>query len=314
MKTGLGFAGVGWLGESLIKELPSVPGLELAGVQDARLDVAQEIGGRYGSPWSGQDFAELLQLPNVDVVVICTPNALHVPQATAALRAGKHVLVQKPLALSYADAQATVDLARDAGRMLFVDYSYRFLATIESLRQALACNGRTSAVKAEFHNIYGPGAEKKWFFDRQVSGGGALLDLGVHLLDLALWLLQPAAVSLDQAALDANGIERCAQLRVQLDRTIPFDLAVSWNAQLPCTQISFEIDGEGGRVRWENVAGSFFRFRTLHNDVLTLERETTLRADTLRALALALESGIAPEIDTRVYALLDQAYGRPEAG
>src|SRR3979411_949086 len=98
MKTGFGFAGVGWLGESLIKELPTVPGLVLAGVQDARLALAQEIGERYASPWSGQHFEELLQAPNVDVVAICTPNVLHVPQAAAALRAGKHVLVQKPLA------------------------------------------------------------------------------------------------------------------------------------------------------------------------------------------------------------------------
>ena len=137
-RVGLGFAGVGWLGESLIKELPMIAELALVGVQDARLELARDVGARYGSPWSGQDFADLLLLPAVDVVVICTPNALHVPQATAALRAGKHVLVQKPLALTWADADAIVALARDAGRLLFVDYSYRFLATIDAVRTALA--------------------------------------------------------------------------------------------------------------------------------------------------------------------------------
>jgi 2-hydroxy-4-carboxymuconate semialdehyde hemiacetal dehydrogenase len=77
------------LGESLIKELPSVPGLTLAGVQDARLELAQEVGVRHGSPWAGENFHDLLLLPDVDAVVICTPNALHVPQAAAALRAAR---------------------------------------------------------------------------------------------------------------------------------------------------------------------------------------------------------------------------------
>jgi predicted dehydrogenase len=312
---GLGFAGVGWLGESLIKELPLISGLELRGVQDARLELATDVSAKYASPWCGQRFEDLLLLPDVDVVVICTPNALHVPQAMQALRAGKHVLVQKPLALSYSDATAIVDLARDIGRLLFVDYSYRFLATIEALRTACADIGRVQAVRAEFHNIYGPGAEKTWFFDRQLSGGGALLDLGVHLLDLALWLLQPVEVRLEQAELERDGIERQANLRILLDPdAVPFDLAVSWNAPLTETRIAFEIDGERGRLRWENVAGSFFRFRTLLDDDVLIERETTLRSDTLRAFAQAVHGGVAPPIDARVYALLDQAYaGTPRA-
>jgi predicted dehydrogenase len=309
-RTGLGFSGVGWLGESLIKELPTVPGLQLVAVQDARLDLAQQIGARYGSPWAGQHFDDLLALPNVEVVVICTPNALHVAQAAAALRAGKHVLVQKPLALSFADAQATVDLARDVGRLLLVDYSYRFLATIDALRRALADLGRVRALRAEFHNIYGPGVEKTWFFDRQLSGGGALLDLGVHLLDLALWLIQPEHITLERAELECAGIEREAKLRVLLNRSMPFDLAVSWNAALPETRIVFEAQGERGQARWENVDGSFFRFRTITHQTELMDRETTLRHDTLRALAHSLQTGTAPAIDTRVYALLEQAYGR----
>ena len=99
-RIGLGFAGVGWLGESLIKELPLFPELELVAVQDARSERAQQVGNRYGSQWSGDRFDDLLERPGLDAVVICTPNAFHVPQATQALRAGKHVLVQKPLALS----------------------------------------------------------------------------------------------------------------------------------------------------------------------------------------------------------------------
>ncbi|MCA1645008.1 MAG: Gfo/Idh/MocA family oxidoreductase [Chloroflexi bacterium] len=309
---GLGFTGVGWLGESLIKELPSVPGLRLMGVQDTRLGLAEDVSTRYTSPWSGQHFDDLLRLPTVDAVVICTPNALHVPQATQALHAGKHVLVQKPLALCFSDAAATVDLADKLKRLLFVDYTYRFLATIEAMRSALAEIGPVQAMRAEFHNVYGPGAEKTWVFDRQLSGGGALLDLGVHLLDLGLWLTRPEAVALERADLERGGIEPAAKLRVRLEpNNVAFDVAVSWNAPLAQTRIAFEVEGPRGLVRWENVEGSFFRFRTRLGDAVLIERETTLRSDTLRAFGNALETGVAPAIDARVYALLDQAYSGP---
>jgi predicted dehydrogenase len=308
--TGLGFAGVGWLGESLLKELPRVSRLHVAGVQDARLELAQAVAAKYGSPWSGENFDDLLRLPAVDAIVICTPNALHVPQAMQALRAGKHVLVQKPLALSFRDARAIVELAQELGTLLFVDYSYRFLETTATLRDALAKIGPARSVSAQFHNIYGPGAEKAWFFDRQLSGGGALLDLGVHLVDLALWLFDPDELTLERADLERGGIEHEAKLRVRFGDDLPFDLAVSWNAPARETRIAFEVVGDRGRVRWENVGGSFFRFRTLQNDRILIDRETTLRSDTLVAFAQALETNHAPRIDTRVYALIDQAYAR----
>jgi predicted dehydrogenase len=306
--TGIAVVGVGWLGESLIKDLAVVPGFELVAVQDARADLASEVAARYACPWSSDSFDALLEQPNVEAVLICTPNALHVPQAQAALLAGKHVLVQKPLALNAADAAATVALAQQTGRLLFVDYTYRFHQTVQCLADARDVR----AVRAAFHNIYGPGPEKRWFFDARLSGGGALLDLGVHLLDLALWLLQPRSASLETAELTGPPIDTAAHLRVRLD-DLPFDLDVSWNASRPQTEISFEVDTPSGRLRWENVAGSFFHFRTRHDETIVLDRETTLRADTLRAFAHALDRQQAPPIDLRVYALLDQAYGRAAA-
>jgi predicted dehydrogenase len=302
----MAFAGVGWLGESLIKELRSCPGLRLVAVQDARAETASRVAAEYGAAWHGVGYSDLLARPGVDAVAISTPNALHASQAAAALRAGKHVLVQKPLALSFGDASGVIDLARDVGRLLFVDYSYRFLETVRVLRDQ---SQRPRSITAAFHNIYGPGTEKAWFFDPKLSGGGALIDLGVHLLDLALGLVGPRSVDLLEADLDGAPIEHRAALRLQLD-DVPVDLAVSWNADLPETAIFLEVASERGRMRWENVAGSFFRFRTRRDAEVLLERETTLREDTLRAFCAALDSGAAPPIDPRVYAVLDQAYAR----
>ena len=305
---GVGVAGVGWLGESLIKDIPAAPYLTLVAVQDVDLDRARQVAERYGRVWAGESIEALIARPDVDLVAICTPNALHVPQAQAALRAGKHVLVQKPLALSAADAAATVDLAGRVDRLLFVDYTYRFLETVQLLRSARGIR----RVRMLFHNIYGPGAEKRWFFDARASGGGALMDLGVHLLDLALWLLEPRSAELERADLGPGPIEHAAHLALRLDE-VPVEVEVSWNASRPLTEIAVELDTRDGLLRWENVDGSFFRFRTRSGGQILLERETTLREDTLRALADSLARGQAPPIDVRVYQLLDQAYGRAPA-
>lgn len=268
------------------------------------------MADRYGAPWHGGDYAALLAAPGVEAVVICTPNALHVPQARAALEAGKHVFVQKPLALRPAEAREMVARAERRDRLLFVDYTYRYLATVAALRSSLADLGPPQRLRATFHNVYGPG--KAWFFDPALSGGGALIDLGVHLLDLALDLLAPASPQLTSAALgyeQGHPVEDAAELLLDLDG-VPFSLAVSWNAPRPLTEITFELEARAGLARWENVGGSFFRFRTLRDGACLLDRETTLRADSLRAFRMALSRGVAPPVRLEVYDLLADAYGR----
>jgi predicted dehydrogenase len=310
--TRLGVAGLGWLGESLIKDALRDPAFEVVGAQDVVAERARAITAEYGIGWCGERFEDLLALSELDAVVICTPNHLHASQAQAAIAAGKDVLVQKPLALSSPDARRTVETAQIHDRLLFVDYTYRFLPTMDALRDVLGPASGIRAVRAAFHNIYGPGAEKAWFFDPRTSGGGALTDLGVHLLDLGLWLARAESVTLESANLsDEVPVEHAATLRLTLNREVPFDLAVSWNAPLAATEISLSIETESSVLRWENVEGSFFRFRALRDAEVLLDCETTLREDTLRAFGAALaRREAAPPVDVRVYEVLDQAYGR----
>jgi predicted dehydrogenase len=309
---GLGFAGAGWLGGALLDEIRHFPSLSIAGVQDIDGQLAAEVAARYGCTWHGTDFDELTAVPEVSAVVICTPNAFHATQAQAALRAGKDVLVQKPLALSVGDARQTVHLAEQVGKVLFVDYTYRYLPTTDVLRQALPLIGTCRLAAGAFHNIYGP--RKAWFFERRLSGGGALTDLGVHLLDLAIDLLCPAAVQLGYAALSFQHgyqVEDASRLEVRLDGT-PLSLEVSWNADRPSSEVYLELAGDDGILRWENVDGSFFHFRTLRDGVCLIDRETSLRIDTLQAFCQALVRRSAPPVDIRTYEILSDAYARSE--
>jgi predicted dehydrogenase len=307
----VGFAGLGVAGKAMIQHLPKVPSLRLAAVQDVNGTLAAAVATEFSSPWHGDNYEEMLAADGVEVVVISTPNVFHVPQAHAALSAGKQVLVQKPLATSAADARATIDLADRTGRMLFVDYSYRLLETAETARAALPEIGALESITAAFHNAGGPAAGRDWFLTKRLSGGGALIDLGVHMLDFLMWLTQPDQVLLEGATIerdDGYEVEHRARLGLRLDG-VPVQLGVGWNAPTP-TDISIQLAGERGSLEWTNVNGSFAHFRTLLNGRVLLEREITLRENTLHALSRALETGAAPPIDARVYDVLDQAYAR----
>jgi predicted dehydrogenase len=309
---GMGFAGLGVAGKAMIDHLSKVPTLRLAAIQDVNLELAAEVAAQYASPWYGQRYEDLLEAAGVDVVVVSTPNVFHMPQAQAALRAGKQVLVQKPLATSAAHARATLDLAAAQRRLLFVDYSYRFLETAAAFREALPDIGEVRAVSAVFHNIGGPRAGRDWFLNPDLSGGGALIDLGVHMLDMLLWVLSPQHVKLENVALrrrDGVMVEHEADMDLHLDN-IPVRLAVSWGAPLPLTDIAINVEGARGELRWTNVEGSFAHFQTWLNQKRLIDREITLRENTLRTFAAALTNGAAPPVDMRVYDLLDQAYGR----
>jgi predicted dehydrogenase len=205
---------------------------------------------------------ELLE-HELDGVVIATPSALHAEQAIAALENGLAVFCQKPLARSAAEAAAVVDAARSADRLLGVDLSYRYTRAGEALRATVAELGEVDAVELVFHNAYGP--DRQWFYDRGLAGGGCLVDLGTHLVDLALWALGwPAVERVESRVLDrgGRGVEDYAVARLDLETGSTVSLGCSWNlpAGRDCVFEAAFYGREGGAAL-RNVAGSFYDFR-----------------------------------------------------
>jgi predicted dehydrogenase len=308
-RIGLGFAGLGVAGGAMVENVHKVPELRVAALQDVNLELAARMAERYRTPYF-QRFEDLLALPEVEAVVISTPNVFHVPQARAALGAGKALLVQKPLATSAVDARAILDMATANGQVLVVDYSYRLLETVAVLRATLPQVGPVRSVTAVFRNVHTPSPDRGWFLNPDLSGGGALIDMGVHLLDLLLWVFQPKSAVLQRQTLERKPgfeVELDGRLELSLDE-VPVSLHVCWS--WPKTEINVVIDGERAQLRWDNVDGSFNHFKTCLDGRLLVDQEMALRENTLRVFASALASGSAAAVDTRVYDLLDQAYGR----
>lgn len=283
-KPRIGFVGIGWIGLHRLKALAAADMAEIVALADTRPEnVFQARPWAPGASLHEQTGALLME--DVDGVVIATPNALHAEQAVEALTAGKAVFCQKPLGRTYEETRAVIDAACDADRLLGVDFSYRCLAGMHPLRALLDSGGlgEIYAVHAVFHNAYGP--DKPWFYDPALAGGGCVLDLGIHLIDMILWPLHFPAITDIRSRLFARGeplrrrgssVEDYAVVHMDLDNRITATLACSWNLPVGCdARIELTFFGSNGGASIRNVNGSFFDFVT--------ERFTGTRRDVLHA-------------------------------
>jgi predicted dehydrogenase len=216
-------------------------------------------------------FEDLLGL-GLDGIVIASPSALHADQALAGLAAGAAVFCQKPLGRTAAEAARVVDRARAAGLLLAVDLCYPHTAALSAMREVLAAGGigRLFAADLVFHNAYGP--DKPWFRDLRQAGGGALMDLGTHLLGLALDFFgaPPAAVSADLYAagrrLARPGLEDYATAALRFPGGATARIACSWNLHAGRdATIAVDLHGTDGGLSMANVAGSFYDFEARHH-------------------------------------------------
>lgn len=219
---------------------------------------------------------EALLDAGLDGLVIATPSAMHAEQAIAALERGIAVFCQKPLARDAAETRKVVEAARRADRLLAVDFSYRFTRAIEAIAPVVRSGelGRLFGAELVFHNAYGP--DKGWFRDRALSGGGCVIDLGIHLVDLLLWMFDFPEVRVADSRLFARGerlppspdvVEDYAAATLELPGGLFARMDCSWNHHAGRdAAIRFAVFGTRGAVAVENVGGSFYDFAACRYD------------------------------------------------
>lgn len=258
----IGFLGTGWIGRHRMAAMLATGAVEAAAICDPSDECAAEAARIAPAARRLPTFDAMLDA-GLDGVVIATPSALHAAQSIAALDAGLAVFCQKPLGRSAAEAQAVIDAAQRADRLLAVDFSYRRTAAAEALARLVRGGdlGRIFAADLVFHNAYGP--DKSWFHDRAQSGGGCVMDLGVHLIDLLLWLTDFSPVAHVDARLlgPADGVEDYAVAQLVLETGLVARLACSWRlnaGQDAVIEASFYGDTGGAALR--NIGGSFYDF------------------------------------------------------
>jgi predicted dehydrogenase len=274
MKPKLGFAGVGWIGRSRLEAIVRSGLAEPAAIYDPSPAAADEALRLLPRARVAGSFEELIDA-DLDGVVIATPSALHAAQCDAALERGLAVFCQKPLGRTAAETREVVDRAKRKGRLLGVDFSYRFVEAVRAVTDLVRSGelGEVYAADLVFHNAYGP--DKPWFYDRERSGGGCVIDLGIHLVDLLLWSLRfPRVAAVTSRLLQkgkrfgngpASGVEDYAEVRLDLENGAVARLSCSWNLPAGCdAAIGASFFGTKGGAVVRNVNGSFYDFAAEH--------------------------------------------------
>jgi UDP-N-acetylglucosamine 3-dehydrogenase len=240
-----GVIGVGAIAQRRhIPECCANPDSQLAALADPVPGRAESVCSHYGGRAKCYaDYKEMLRDPNVDAVVVAGPNSLHAQQSIEALQAGKHVLVEKPMATSREDAQAMIKAAEKSGRYLMIGLNQRLMPPHVKAKRILQGGnlGRVLAFRTAFQH---PGPEgwsvdagKSWFFKKGQAFMGVTGDLGVHKADLLRWLLgqeftEVGAILSTLDKRDADGklidLDDNAYLTLKTDKGIIGSMILSW--------------------------------------------------------------------------------------
>ena len=263
----LGFLGTGWIGRNRMEAMLATGEAKAVAICDPNAEMAANAQELAPDSQVVTSFDELLEC-EPDGVVIATPSALHAEQCIRAFEAGAAVFCQKPLGRSAAEVQAVIDAARIADRLLGVDLSYRHTSAMQAIRERVRSGelGQVFAADLTFHNAYGP--QSGWFWNPKLSGGGCLIDLGVHLVDLALWLFDfpevieaTATLLRDGRSPAADEVEDFALAELSLANDVHVRIACSWNLSAGRDAvIGATFYGTGGGAEMRNENGSFFDF------------------------------------------------------
>lgn len=268
-KPKLGFAGVGWIGKNRLMAINEQQLAEIKTAVDPDTAAVQKLKGIIDGIQHITSFEEMLD-KDIDGIVIATPSALHAEQSLAALEKGKAVFCQKPLGRNQEETARVVNAARKQDLLLAVDFCYRHIRAAQKLKEVVQSGelGSIHTVRLTFHNAYGP--DKDWYYDASLAGGGCLMDLGIHLVDLLFWILGENEIHHPEGQMHQKGeplsnrdeqVEDYVAARFYVDGNTSVQLSCSWN--LPVGEdaiIEAAFYGEQGGAVFSNVGGSFYDF------------------------------------------------------
>ena len=181
---------------------------EVTAVCDLNLERARAFAEKYGVPHVYGSYEEMLRDAPIDAESVTTWNNAHAPATIAALQAGKHVLCEKPLALNAVQAQEMANTAQAAGRLLMVGFVRRFAQNTDALKAVIDAGDLGDLYFSQVSIVRRWGNPGGWFSDKKRSGGGALIDMGVHIIDLARYLAgNPHPVSVYAATFSHLGMK-----------------------------------------------------------------------------------------------------------
>ncbi len=218
------------------------------------MEKAKRSAAQFNIPFSFDSAEDLCRLPEVDVVLVTTPNALHLPDVLTAIRHGKHVLCEKPMGINAAQCEQMVEAARAAKVLLGVAQVFRFEDSTAWFRSQIAEGkiGIPVFARSEFSFMASPQHPRSWIRDAAIAGGGPIPDIGVHCIDALRYVLQDDVTRvMARATFNEPGtVEEVASLLLEFSRGTLATVIVSFRAEY---RTPMEFVGENGVLRGDNA-------------------------------------------------------------
>jgi predicted dehydrogenase len=257
MTTRVALFGSGWIQAFHARAVFEHPDAELVAVANHRQESAAALAERFGVPRVTTDWAALAADPEVDAGVVATPNALHAPQAIELLRHGKHVLVEKPMATTVAECDLMIEAANASGASLMVAHCWRFHDDVIAMRERIAAGELGAIVATRGYGVHAGWGPSGWFTDPALAGGGALVDMGVHAIDTARFLLGDPGPLRVCATVTTRygtyGVDDDAHLLISWYNGVTSEIESGWWwPHLPGLEADTEVFGTRGYARiWD---------------------------------------------------------------
>lgn len=184
----IGIVGAGLIGTKRAEAIPRTSGSKIVAIADADISRAESLAQKYGAH-TCRTWQELMARKDIDIVIVAVPNAFAAKIAIAALNAKKHVLCEKPFGISAKESRAILAAANQHHRMVKAGFNHRFHPGIAKAKELFDAGaiGKLVFIRGRYGHGGRLGMEKEWRFNKKISGGGELLDQGVHLIDLMRW-------------------------------------------------------------------------------------------------------------------------------
>ncbi|AOM84387.1 Gfo/Idh/MocA family protein [Salisediminibacterium beveridgei] len=242
-----------------LPEYDQEKGVTIKAVCDLNKERAEGYAKEFGAT-AYTDFEKLLEDDEIDVVSICTPNALHAPMTIKALEKGKHVLCEKPMATGSEEAQAMIDAAKKAGKLLMIGHNQRYTPSAQKARELLQSGalGKVFSFRTTFGHDGPEGwsveGKDTWFFNKDMAFIGALGDLGVHKTDMMRYVLDEEfteAAAMVETLVKKADVDDSAVCLLKSESGVIGTMTASWtyNAQEDNSTV---IYGEKGMLRLED--------------------------------------------------------------
>ncbi len=269
-KVKIGVIGLGGVAQLVhLPNLSKIPNADLTAVVEINKNRLKIISDKFNVKQTFSTHQDMLEKSDIEAVIIATPTSTHSEIAIDCLNAGKDVLVEKPLARSYQEAKKIVDTAKKNKRKLMVGMNLRYRPDTMLLRSFINTNeiGEPFYVKCGW--IRKQSSSEKWFTKKEESGGGVIIDLGIHILDLALWLLnypQISTVSTQNFFHNTKNVEDTSISCIKCNNSAIVNLEVSWS--LPVEKDHFFLDVYG--TRGSLSSNPFKLYKRVENDYINL--------------------------------------------